>query len=293
MIDRPIFILGNIRSGTTILYNLVAAHPELCWFTYKSDAKPSSNAGAASLRLLDAPLIGALQRRAIIANRPNRVTMHVLPWPAEGDRIYHEYCGFGKQADGLETSLTPEMETRLRTVIEVHLDTSGKKRFLSKQTANNRRLDILQRVFPDAIYVHLIRDGRAVASSMLREPWWPDTHVWWLGRKASQWAPEFRDAAELAAVYWQRTVEMVREFGTRAGNCYLEVRYEQLTRNPRAVVEQVLAHTRLARVPSYLHSLPASLPGSDSKWRSNLNQQQQAHVSEAIGGFLRELGYPA
>lgn len=292
MIERPIFIVGNIRSGTTILYNLVAVHPDVCWFTYLSDARPSLARAATTLRLLDLPVVGAFQRRAIVANRPNRLTMHVLPWPSEGDRIYHEHCGFGRQRDGLESDLTPEMESRLRGAIESHLRASGKKRFLSKQTANNRRLDLIDRMFPDAVYVHLIRDGRAVASSMLREPWWPDTHVWWLGRRASQWAPEFRDPAELAALYWRHTIEMVRDFGARAGERYLEMRYERLIRDPRAEVERVLAFAGLPASAAYRDALPPVLSDASDKWRRNLSADQQAIVNDTVGDFLRSLAYP-
>jgi hypothetical protein len=293
MIDRPVFIVGNIRSGTTILYHLVAVHPDVCWFSYSTDSRPTSPLARASLRLLDAPVVGPLQRRAVVTNRPNRLTMHVLPWPSEGDRIYHEVCGFGRQRDGLETAMTPAMASCLRSMIEAHLRASGRTRFLSKQTANNRRLDLLERMFPDAVYVHLIRDGRAVASSMLKEPWWPDTYVWWLGKKASAWAPAFRDPAELAAAYWKRTVEVVREFGARVGNRYLEVRYERLTQDPRQQVARILDHAGLAPDPRYLRSLPATLAGMDSKWRTNLSERQQAVVLDAIGAFLRELGYAA
>ena len=148
-------------------------------------------------------------------------------------------------------------------------------------------------MFPDAVYVHLIRDGRAVASSMLREPWWPDTHVWWLGRKASEWSPDFNDAAELAAVYWKRTVETVREFGARVGERYIELRYERLVRSPKDEVARVLDAAALSRTGAYFNDLPATLSDVGDKWRHNLTERQQTLILAAIGDFLRSLDYEA
>jgi hypothetical protein len=291
MIKRPVFIIGSIRSGTTILYNLVAAHRDLCWFTQTSDAHPGATWPAARLRWLNAPWIGRRQRQAIVDNRPNPLTMRLLPWPSEGDRTYHEYCGFGQKPDGLETDLTPQMESRLREVIELHLRASGRPRFLSKQTANNRRLDLIDRMFPDAVYVHIIRDGRAVSHSMLREPWWPDTHVWWLGRKASEWAPDFRDAAELAAVYWKRTIETIRDFGARTPERYLELRYRDLVRQPREELKRIHDFAELRWQDDYARLLPAKLNGSNEAWKARFSEEQQAFIHESIGKYLAELDY--
>ncbi|MCH7548596.1 MAG: pyridoxal-phosphate dependent enzyme, partial [Candidatus Krumholzibacteriota bacterium] len=200
MITKPIFIIGNIRSGTTILYNLLATHREVCWYSNHTNRFPRIGALAATHRLMGVPYIGDAQRRALTRSRSMVSGLRGVPWPDEGDDIYHSYCGLGGDRDGVETTLTEAMENKLKKTIRNHLTFSGKRRFLNKQTANVRRLDLMNRVFPDAYYIHCIRDGRAVANSTLRMSWWNDLYIWWLGQTVSQWAETGRDPIELCAL---------------------------------------------------------------------------------------------
>jgi hypothetical protein len=126
-------------------------------------------------RALDLPVIGPRIKRAIVANRR---PSYPVPWPREGDAIYHTAAGFGRVRDGTETELSDAMATRFRSIIGAHLRWTARPRFLSKQTANNRRVALLERMFPDARYVHVIRDGRAVANSTLGVGWWKTMHLW-------------------------------------------------------------------------------------------------------------------
>jgi hypothetical protein len=288
-IHRPIFILGSARSGTTILYNLLAAHADTCWVSYASDARPGQAGPVRRHRWLDLPLVGAGQRRAIVRNRPNRARMRWMPWPAEGDRTWHTWAGFGAEPYGTETRLDEAMESRLRGVMELHLDVTRRPRFLCKQTANNRRLELVDRMFPDALYVHLIRDGRAVANSMVREPWWNDMQVWWLGKRVREW--DQGDPVALAALYWQRTLEEIRRHAPRFGDRYTEVHYEELAADTPRVIDGIARFAGLGTDATHAGMLPATLPNMNHKWRTKLTPTQQAGMLDAVGPALAELGY--
>lgn len=287
-IDRPIFILGNIRSGTTILYNLLSTHGDVCWFSNYSDRYPSLAGTPLMHRALDVPGVGDRIRRAIIENRPERA---LIPRPHEGDRIYHAYAGFGQERDGVERRLTDDMVWRLESKIKEHLRLTGRKRFLSKQTANNRRIELLHKMFPDAYYIHSLRDGRAVASSTLRVPWWNDTYIWWLGHTAATWEENGGEPIELAAMYWQRGVEEVWRHRDTLGERFMEIRYEDLTRDTRGVVQKIVHFCRLADSPGFVHLIPETLPNMNYKWREHLTEAQKIALDESIGDFLAELGY--
>jgi len=286
-IDRPIFVLGNIRSGTTVLYNLLATHPDVCWFSNYSDRYPKASAVPFVHRLLDLPIVGDRLKSRLIHRKPSAL----IPWPREGDAIYHDYAGFGQTPDGLEVTLTDDMERRLKGNIEWHLSATGKSRFLSKQTANNRRIELLEKMFPDAMYVHSIRDGRAVANSTLRVSWWKDTHIWWLGYKASQWEEEGGTPVELSARYWMRTVQEVRRHRAVLGDRYIEIRYEDLVSDTHTVIERIASACGLKDSAAFTKRIPATLPGMNYKWKEQLTDADKATLRESIGEFLDELGY--
>jgi hypothetical protein len=288
MIDRPVFILGNIRSGTTILYNLLAVHPDLCWFSNFSDRYWRRRSVPLLHRALDLPVIGPRIKRAIVANRR---PSYPVPWPREGDAIYHTAAGFGRVRDGTETELSDAMATRFRSIIGAHLRWTARPRFLSKQTANNRRVALLERMFPDARYVHVIRDGRAVANSTLGVGWWKTMHLWWLGRSVREWEADGGVPVVLAAMNWEQTVREIRRHAAELGERYLEVRYEDLLADTPAVIRRVAGHCGLEFAAGYARYLPRELPDMNRKWRERLTAGDIAAMEEAIGPYLRELGY--
>ena len=290
-IDRPIFILGNIRSGTTITYNLVSLHPDVCWFSNHSSRYPVIYGIPLMHRLLDIPHFRRKQAEATAEKRRMYSRLNFVPWPEEGDGIYHEHCGFGQTADGVETQLTDEMERHFKGKVREHIELTGKQRFVSKQTANNRRIDLLDRMFPDAHYVHVIRDGRAVANSTLRVPWWKDTHVWWLGKKASEWEAEGHEPVELCGLNWQHTLEEIFRSRERLGDRYTELRYESLTDDVRGNMSRFFEFCDLDCPDEYLALLPEKLPDMNRKWRDLLSADQQRALQGAIGDFLTDLGY--
>lgn len=291
MISRPIFIAGGIRSGTTILYNLMAIHPDVCWFSNHTNRYPRYEVWALANRLLDVPVLGNRLRRTIASYKSDPTRLELRPLPHEGDRIYHAHCGFGGTRDGVETVMTSNMETRFTRSVEAHLRWTGKSRFLSKQTANNRRLELIDQMFPDALFVHVIRDGRAVASSTLRMPWWNDTHVWWLGKTVLQWEADGGEPIELAARYWDRTVKEIRRVGSMVGRRYLEIRYESLIGDTRATIAEVMAFCGLRDTSVVTRLVPKNLPDMNSKWRERLSRAQQDLVESSVGPLLSELGY--
>jgi hypothetical protein len=88
-------------------------------------------------------------------------------------------------------------------------------------------VDHLLRIWPRARFVVLVRDGRDVALSLKRMPFGPN-NVW----AAAQW--------------WARGIRAGDRAQREHPDAVLTVRYEDLTRNPRAVVERICAFLGLA-----------------------------------------------
>lgn len=104
----------------------------------------------------------------------------------------------------------------------------GKPRYADKTPMHVLHLRRLARMFPEARFVHLVRDGRDVALSYRSVAWGPST-------------------VEDAALLWRRRVGAGRRAGRRLGpGRYREVRYEDLVAEPERVARELCAFLDLA-----------------------------------------------
>ena len=286
VIEKPIFIIGSGRSGTSVLYNLLSTHPELGWFSNYSAKFYNLTPLPLLHRILDLPLLGSVAKQGIVSN--NRYSIK----PSEAGRIYHDYCGFESAIKSTEDDLNPEAEQKLKAAIRRHLRLSGKKRFLNKQTANTQRIRLIDTMFPDAQYIHIIRDGRAVANSMFNVSWWNDTDIWWLdGMKAAEWEKQGKPAIELCGLHWMRDVKEILENKYLFGERYIELKYEDFIQDVHGTMKEITDFCGLGYENGFTKLLPTSLPNMNQKWKENLTDNQKDVLVTAIGPFLKELGY--
>ncbi len=162
-------------------------------------------------------------------------------------------------------------------------------RWGDKTPRNTFVLRELRAVFPDLQVVHMIRDGRDVVES--------------LGRLAD------RDLSCLAR-HWLDSVRVAQTFGAHYGSQYLEVRYEDLVRQPektlRAIVaflehrfeERMLRHHELGlalgdveRRPHLQGVRAAVHQNSIGRWRTTFNSSQVDTLERLLSPMLVALGY--
>ena len=143
--------------------------------------------------------------------------------------------------------LRPGMRTgeAIASIFEAYAANVGKPRWGDKTPMYMRHLPLLEQLFPDAQYVHLIRDGRDAALSFLRMPEGTFTRTW-----------AHPDTSAEFACLWRTEVSSARELGLRVGSSrYLEVRYEDLIDGMEAVVKRICQFARLPYEPSMLDYL--------------------------------------
>lgn len=93
-------------------------------------------------------------------------------------------------------------------------------------------METMASIFPQARFIHVVRDGRDVVGSLLQRDWMdPST-----GEKV--WCCQTPKAA---AEYWVHVVDAIREQGARIPGRYLEVQYTELIEHPEAVMRIVMA----------------------------------------------------
>jgi hypothetical protein len=133
-------------------------------------------------------------------------------------------------------------------------------------------------------------------ASLLKVSWWPDQRVWCFGdRTPNQWAAAGERAETMAAELWRQEVTVALSDGKfLPSDQYLEVRYESLVADPRAVVGRVLGFARLSWDKEFEQLFSTfSVSDSGQKFRNQLRTEQLAEIDRISGPLAMQLGYPA
>ncbi len=275
---RPhVFIVGCARSGTTLLQRLVDAHPMLA-------VTPSMHwvrdlFRAHGLKKPDDPVPPALV--AALLDHPRFSRLRLDP-----DMVL-ELAGPGTTHADLLSGL-----------FGLYGEAAGKPLVGNKTAPFVRRIPELHRLWPEARFVHIVRDGRDVALSMLEWESAPGA----TGRYSS-WGD---DPVSTTALWWRRKVLLGREGGDKVGqDLYREVRYEDLVADTAGECEQLCAFLGLLYDDAMLRfdqresdpdlerahpTMPVTRGLRD--WRGQMPGESVERFEAAAGDLLEELGYP-
>lgn len=183
----------------------------------------------------------------------------------------------------------------ISAIYEAYADAAGKPRFGDKTPMHMRHLSLLAELFPDAQYVHLIRDGRDAALSFLQMPEGTFTRTWAHPTTPAQFA-----------CLWRREVEDARALGRRLGaSRYAEVRYESLVADPEETVREICRFASLPFEPAMLdytgavdvsakpHQQRLLRPPTTGvrSWREDMSPEDVASFEAVAGTLLSDLGY--
>jgi hypothetical protein len=189
----------------------------------------------------------------------------------------------------------PTAEEAIAAVYEVYAERNGKRRWGDKTPMYMQHLGLLERTFPDARFVHLIRDGRDAALSFLAMPRGIVTETW-----------AHPGSARSVACQWRTEVADARALGRRVGDArYLEVRYERFVRDPAAELQRICAFADLQFEPTMLDYVGASDAASKPHhrslarpptpglrdWRTQMSSADIVAFERVAGDLLAELGY--
>jgi hypothetical protein len=180
----------------------------------------------------------------------------------------------------------------VRVVFGVYARREGKPLYADKTPGYVTQISDMAAMFPEARFVHLIRDGRDVALSYLERPWGPSS----IGE---------------SAMYWRSRVSRGRAAGDAIGpDRYLEARYESLVSEPEAEVRRICNFLSLRFEPEMLqyHESAKTLvtqshqpeafkalllpPTSGLRdWSTEMSERDVALFEFIAGDLLEGLGY--
>jgi Sulfotransferase family len=283
-IERPIFVIGCGRSGTTVLYEALCAHPHVAWFSNYTERWP---------RTPQLALLSYLRRFQRICRSSSRFA----PKPVEGYPLWN-MCSARSEVAGnaplVESDVFESESQCLKQLIADHLRYQHASRFVNKNTRNSRRIRYLRQIFPDAQFIHLLRDPRATAASLVRVSWWRDLPLWWADNQTPRrlTARGHTDAV-LAANHWRFVVErLLADSQTLPASQYLEVRYEEFIDSPTQVLAQIVEFCGLPWSASFAKNVAERrLVSANTKFRSQFDTTELAAMSDVFGPLAKKLGY--
>lgn len=275
-VNRPIIIVGCPRSGTTLLSAMLHSHPRIAM-------PPETRFLLSGYRRREkfGDLRDANNRERLAAwitrrqRGPNFFDLGISP-AATVQRI----------VDG-----PPTLGSAFAAVWEEFAESRGKQRWGEKRPAYTLWTDVIQRLFPDVQFVHIVRDPRACVASLLATRWWKGGFP----RAVTAW---------LRAEWALRRLERTAPPGV-----YYRLRYEDLVNSPRAELtrlcgylgeefaEEMLDHTRAAddivRKRQHHHDRThgAVDPTRIEAWRTSLSPEQIGLIELVTRRPMRRHGY--
>ena len=193
----------------------------------------------------------------------------------------------------------------------MRLHTDGDLRFAEKTPRNCFVIDFLRQAFPDAQFIHIVRDGRDVALSYSKKPWLqaasaksgktePGGYAY--GPYPRFWVEPDRVEEFEATSDIHRCVWAWRRFTDSALTAcqqlptaqYHELRYENLAKHPRMEAEKMLDFMGIKSATSCeLFHQAVSRVRSDSvgQWQRELNAEQLSQIENEAGELLKRLNY--
>jgi hypothetical protein len=286
------FVLGTGRCGSTVLHELIARHSEVGFLSNLEDRFPLPKAAGR----LNNEIYRALPRSFTLKGRLRFA-------PSEGYRaldrnVSSVICTPAR--DLLAEDVTPWLDDMLHRYFDERAHVQGKPLFLHKFTGWPRA-GFLNRVFPEARFVHVVRDGRAVASSFLQMPWWrgyagPSEWGWGSLTEEDQreWESSDRSFAVLAGIQWKILIEAFENARAQIpSERWLEIRYEDFVSDARTVTGRVLDFLGLEWTREFEAAFIRTQisAGRADAYRNDLGIHQLAMLDACLAEPLARFGY--
>ncbi|HNS17395.1 MAG TPA: sulfotransferase [Bacteroidales bacterium] len=280
MEDRPVFVIGADRSGTTLLRLLLTSHPLICIPPESLFFPLNESRFAGSLQMS-----GQLEEFITSLYQDGKFR----DWKLDRDRL----------AERLHGLSDPDYATVVKNVylLYVEMNAPGALIWGDKNPYNLFHVSVIKRHFPEARILHIIRDVRAVYHSLKDET------------IRKQW-----EISEPLTDFVRQRYQQVHKVhtGLLGDRNYFSLHYEELVRHPEKMMKEVCSFLRVDYDPSMLdfhrinrerelvprhrlgwHAMtlkPVSGRRANA-WRKGLTSEEIREIEHENALYLKDLGY--
>lgn len=285
-----VFIIGTGRCGSTVLAEVLCRHPDVGFISNVDERFPwlAHLTRWNNVIYRRVPSSGLIHRRFVPSEAYALLDREVSPILSSPFR------------DLEERDAGPWLSRRVEACFERRAAAQHTQTFLHKFTGWPRA-SFLHRTFPSARFIHIVRDGRAVANSWLQAPWWrgfAGPEHWQWGplppHLAGEWERADRSFVVLAGLLWRMLMESYDAArDALPDDSWLEVRYEDLTARPEEVLREILDFSGLRWSKEFDRGFDrGQLHASRvDAFRRDLDPHELARMTAAIAPALTARGY--
>lgn len=269
-IKDPIFIVGCPRSGSTALASILNKHPNIAtssethFFNYLKFTK--------SFR----------------EGTENEFTENVINELLKDTR-FADFCSIGDINPSIFIGKISEANF-FRLMMESLLSKKKKQRFLDKTPQHLKHIEEIHKLFPQAKFINLVRDGRDCVNSLLKMPWRPGGIV-------------------NNARFWRQYIKLGLKYENKYPDNFISLKYEDLVQNPENSLKSICDFLEETYHPDMLKGETNSsiFAEWESDWKSKANDEldpsragiweEELHQDDAIllnialKEYLLKLGY--
>ncbi len=287
-----VFLVGTGRCGSTMVHEVLAKHEMLGFVSNIEDNLPGINTFGRWNNTLYRSVLGRYTRKGGVRFAPseayNLISKEVSP-------IYANSC-----RDLYASDVTPWLEARFKRFFEIRNEKQGKTIFSHKYTGWSR-MGFFTKIFPQARFIHVVRDGRAVANSWLQMPWWggyrgPENWLWGGLQQevAEDWEAHGKAFHYLAALSWKILMEsfhQAEEFLDE--DVYLKLKYEDIVSNPREKFEEILRFCGIPWTSAFERQFDRQIfrQSRSRSFEKDLTRKQIEDIGNALVPILEQYGY--
>jgi hypothetical protein len=299
-----VVIFGTGRCGSTPITEVICRHRDVGFVSNLDDKLPQLNLKGTWNNVLH-----RLSPPRDPKMRPLRDRTSLVEWgrfriaPSEAWNVLDRQIAPVMSTpfrDLLAEDCTPWLTRRLHDFFERRMAAQHRHTFVQHLTGWPRA-GFIRAAFPDARFIHVVRDGRAVANSWLQMGWWRGyggPTAWHLGQLpkdyADEWERSDRSFVVLAGLGWKLLIEAFERARAEVPpGQWMQVRYEDVIADPRRHVGAMLDFVGLQWTADFERQFVGYpfVGGRVEGFRRDLDADSLAALERTIASTLRSVGY--